>query len=47
MAKKKGEAAFAVFILKKSVKIPARPFMFLSDAVIAALEKRVSDYYEA
>ena len=45
MAKKKGEAAFAVFILKKSVKIPARPFMFLPDSVIAALERRVSDFY--
>lgn len=47
MAKEKGEKAFAVFVLKKSIKIPARPFMFLPDDVMAAVEKRIGEYYEA
>ena len=45
MAKEKGKEPFAVFVLKKSIKIPVRPFMFLPDSVIAALERRVSDFY--
>lgn len=47
MAKKKGENAFALFILKKSITIPARPFMFLPNDVMAAIEKRIGEYYEA
>ena len=45
MAQKKGEKPFALFILKKSIIIPARPFMFLPDDALAAVEKRVEDYY--
>lgn len=47
MAKKKGENAFALFILKKSITVPARPFMFLPNDVMAAIEKRIGAYYEA
>ncbi len=47
MAKKKGEKPEAIFILKKEVKIPARPFMFLSDKVIEAMSARVEQYYGA
>lgn len=47
MAKKKGEAPFALFILKTSVTIPARPFMFLSDDVIQAMSARAEAYYGA
>lgn len=35
----------AIFILKNEVEIPARPFMFLDDATILALEKRAEQYY--
>lgn len=45
MAQKKGEKPFAIFILKKSITIPARPFLFLSDEALAAVEKRVDTYY--
>lgn len=47
MAKEKGKEPFAVFVLKKSIKIPVRPFMFLPDEVIAAIEQRIGEYYEA
>lgn len=47
MAKEKGKESFPLFILKKSIKIPARPFMFLPDDVMAAIEKRIGAYYEA
>lgn len=47
MAKEKGKEPFAVFILKKSIKVPARPFMYLPDDVMAAIEKRIGEYYEA
>lgn len=45
MAKKKGENAFALFILKKSITVPARPFMFLPDNVINTMQSRVEEYY--
>lgn len=47
MAKKKRKEPFALFILKTSVTIPARPFMFLSDDVIKAMSARAEAYYEA
>ena len=47
MAKKKGKEPFALFILKTSVTIPARPFMFLSDDVIKAMSARAEAYYGA
>ncbi|MEL3908064.1 MAG: phage virion morphogenesis protein [Treponemataceae bacterium] len=47
MAKKPEGKAVCVFILKTSVTVPARPFMFLPDDVIAKMETRVVDYYES
>lgn len=34
-----------IFILKKSVKIPARPFLFIPDAVLETMLDRVGAYY--
>ncbi len=42
MAKKKEERAYALFIMKRSVKIPARPFMKLPPESVRVLEKFVS-----
>ncbi len=47
MAKKEGEKAKVIFILKKSITIPARPFMYLSNTVIEAMETKVEAYYSA
>lgn len=38
-------ATIPLFILKKSVTIPARPFLFLPDAVLEAMLDRVGAYY--
>ncbi len=45
MAKKKGRKAEVIFILKKSITIPARPFMYLEQTVIDAMERKVKKYY--
>lgn len=34
-----------IFILRREVKIPARPFMFLNDEALAAIDKAFSDFY--
>ena len=34
-----------IFILKKSVKIPARPFLFIPDSILDAMLDRVGAYY--
>ncbi|MEL3903505.1 MAG: phage virion morphogenesis protein [Treponemataceae bacterium] len=47
MMKEKGKEAKAIFILKQRVTIPARPFMFLSDDVITAMQTRAEAYYNA
>lgn len=47
MMKEKGKDAIPIFILKKSVKIPARPFMFLPENVIAAMQSRAEAYFNA
>ncbi|NVP24929.1 phage virion morphogenesis protein [Treponema phagedenis] len=44
LAKEKDEEPKVIFILKKQITIPARPFMFLPDSVIKAMEKRAEDY---
>ncbi|MGP1489927.1 MAG: phage virion morphogenesis protein [Treponema sp.] len=38
-------ASIPLFILKKSVKIPARPFLFIPDAVLETMLDRVGTYY--
>ncbi len=47
MAKKGKGKPEAIFILKRQVKIPARPFMYLEDKVIEAMSARVEQYYGA
>ena len=38
-------ASIPLFILKKSVKIPARPFLFIPDAILETMLDRVGAYY--
>lgn len=45
LMQKKGKKAEVIFILKKSITVPARPFMFLPDNVINTMLSRVEDYY--
>ncbi len=47
MAKKGNEKAEVIFILKKSITISARPFMYLEQTVIDAMEMKVKKYYSA
>ncbi len=47
MAKEKGGKPQAIFILKKQITIPARPFMFLPDRVIEAMDRKIEEYYGA
>lgn len=43
MAKEGRKAPRAIFILKKSVKIPPRPFMFLTDGAMQTIKRVVSE----
>ena len=46
MGKKKDKDAEALFILKTSVKIPPRPYMYLSDRELKQIDKMVGAFYE-